>query len=95
MTDQIFYNYGANYEQLDGIKANLNDATAIREHVHTVFNLLQPAYQGEAAASLQAAHGQVSVKMDAHITDMQATHQQAVTRQADTASLDAQLSGGF
>jgi hypothetical protein len=95
MSDTIFYNYGANYDHLDGIKANLNDAIALREDVHKVFNALADVYQGEAANSLQAAHLQVSRQMDGTISDIQGTHQQAVDRQATTAAQDHQLAGGF
>jgi uncharacterized protein YukE len=95
VSDTIYYNYGANYDQLDGIKANLNDAISLREEVHKVFNALADVYQGEAANALQAAHVQVSQQMDQHINDIQGTHAQAVDRQAMTASQDHQLAGGF
>jgi uncharacterized protein YukE len=95
MSDQIYYNYGANYDQLDAIKGALNDATALREDVHKVFNALADVYQGEAATALQAAHQQSSQQMDSVINDIQATQQQAVDRQALTASQDHQLAGGF
>lgn len=95
MSDTILYNYGANYDHLDGIKANINDATAFRENVHTVFNALGDCYIGEAASALQGHHQQCSQQMDSAIVDMQGTHGQAVERQALTASQDHQLAGGF
>lgn len=95
MSELIHYDYGANYAQLDGIKANLNDAMAFREDVHGVFNALGPMYQGAAADALQAAHQQHSQKIETVITHMQGTHQQGVERQAFNASLDNQLAGGF
>lgn len=95
MSDQIYYNYGANYDQLDGINQNINDAIAFREDVHKVFNALTPLYEGEAANALQAAHQQCSQRMDAQISDLQAVHSQAVDRQGLTASQDHQLAGGF
>jgi uncharacterized protein YukE len=95
MSDQIYYNYGANYDQLDGINANINDAIALREDVHKVFSALAPLYEGEAANALQAAHQQCSQQMDGVIGDLQATHQQGVERQGLTAAQDHQLAGGF
>jgi hypothetical protein len=95
VSDTIYYNYGANYDQLDGIRANINDSIAFREDVHKVFNTLTDVYTGEAANALQAAHLQSSQQMDGAISDLQATHQQAVDRQALTASQDHQLAGGF
>ena len=95
MSDTILYNYGANYDHLDGIKANINDAMAFRENVHTVFNALNDVYTGDAAGALQTHHQQCSQQMDATICDMQGTHGQAVERQAITASQDHQLAGGF
>jgi hypothetical protein len=95
MSDVIYYNYGANYDGLDAIKGALNDATALREDVHTVFNALTGVYEGEAANALQTAHAQSSQQMDGIISDIQGTHQQAVDRQGYTASLDSQLTGGF
>jgi hypothetical protein len=95
MSDHIYYNYGANYAQLDGIKASLNDAETLRGDVQTVFNALGEIYMGEAATALQAAHVQISQLMDQLILDMQAVHAQAVERQATTAQLDHQLAGGF
>jgi uncharacterized protein YukE len=67
----------------------------LRGDVNTVFNALAGVYQGEAANALQVAHQQVSQQMDQLILDMQATQQQAVERQALTASQDAQLAQGF
>ena len=95
MADTIHYNYGANYDALDGIKAALNDAEALRGDVQTVFNALADVYQGEAAIALQAAHQQVSLQLDQLILDMRATQMQAVDRQALTAAQDHQLAGGF
>jgi hypothetical protein len=95
MSDTIFYNYGANYDGLDGIKSALNDAEALRGDVQTVFNTLADVYQGQAANALQVAHQQVSQQLDQLIVDMQATQQQAVDRQVLTASQDHQLAGGF
>jgi uncharacterized protein YukE len=95
VSDTIFYNYGANYDALDGIKANINDAIAFREDVHKVFNTLTDVYQGQAADALQAAHLQCSQQMDGAISDLQATQAQGVDRQALTASQDQQLAGGF
>jgi uncharacterized protein YukE len=95
MSDTILYNYGANYDALDGIKANINDATSFREDVHKVFNALTDVYTGDAANALQAGHQQVSQQMDGAICDLQATHGQAVERQATTASQDHTLAGNF
>jgi uncharacterized protein YukE len=95
VSDTIYYNYGANYDALDGIRANINDAVAFREDVHKVFNTLADVYQGQAADALQAAHLQCSQRMDGAIGDLQATQGQAVERQALTASQDAQLSQSF
>jgi uncharacterized protein YukE len=95
VSDTILYNYGQNYDFLDGIKSNINDATALREDVHKVFNALTDVYTGEAATGLQAAHAQCSQTMDGVISDMTATHAQGVERQATTAAQDAQLSQNF
>ena len=95
MSDYIHYNYGQNYAQLDGIKANLNDATAFREDVRAVFNALAPIYQGQAADALQATHMQISQKIDAIIADLLGTHQRGVDRQGFTEGLDHSLAGGF
>jgi uncharacterized protein YukE len=95
MSDTIYYNYGANYDHLDAIKANINDATALREEVHGVFNALAEVYVGEAATALQAHHHQCSQQMDAGICELQATHGQAVDRQGLTAAHDHMLAQGF
>jgi hypothetical protein len=95
VSDTIFYNYGANYNQLDAIKSALNDAEALRGDVNTVFNALADVYTGTAAGALQAAHQQVSQQMDQLVLDMQGTQGQAVERQALTASQDSQLAQGF
>lgn len=95
MSELIHYDYGQNYAHLDGIKANLNDTIAFREDVQGVFNALGPIYQGQAATALQAAHHQLSQRIDAVIADLQATHQHGVDRQIVTSSLDHHLAGGF
>ncbi len=95
MSDQILYQYGANYAHLDGIKAALNDAEALRGDVQKVFALLSDIYTGDAATALQTAQQQVLQQMDQLILDMQATQGQAVDRQGETAALDARLAGGF
>lgn len=95
MAELIHYNYGANYEQLEAIKATLNDAAALREDVNQVFTALADVYTGEAAAALHSAHQQVTQQMDGCILECQGTQQAAVDRQGMTASQDHQLAGGF
>ncbi|MCP9271548.1 hypothetical protein [Mycolicibacterium arenosum] len=95
MSGTIHYNYGANYEQLDAIKATLNDANALREDVNSVFTALADVYEGEAAAALQTAQIQVTQQLDAAILEIQGTQQAAVDRQAMTAEHDRSLAGGF
>ncbi|HEY9305967.1 MAG TPA: hypothetical protein VIO95_16890 [Mycobacterium sp.] len=95
MSDTILYQYGANYDALDGIKQALNDAMALREDVAKVFNALSGVYEGEAATALQTTHQSISQQLDQLILDMQGTQQQAVDRQGLTASQDHQLAGGF
>ena len=95
MSETIVYNYGANFDSLDAIKAALNDAQELRGDVHTVFNSLADVYQGQAADALQAHHLHVSGKLDQLILDMQVTQQQAVDRQFLTAASDHQMAGNF
>lgn len=95
MADTILYQYGSNYDHLDGIKQALNDASALREDVAKVFNALTGVYEGEAASALQIRHQQISGQLDQLILDMQGTQQQGVDRQTLTASQDHQLAGGF
>jgi uncharacterized protein YukE len=95
MSDQIYYNYGANYGHLDDINASINAASQVRENVHGAFNALTAVYEGNAAHGLQQAHQQCSQKMDGVCSDLQTTHNQAVERQALTAQQDQQLSGNF
>ena len=93
--DEIFYNYGANHDHLDGIHTHIGNAEAMREDVHKVFTALAYVYDGEAAGALQAAHQQCTQLMDGHICDMRATHQHAVDRQIITAQQDHQGAAGF
>jgi len=95
VSDTILHSYGSIFDHLDSNMRNLNDAMALREEVHGVFNSLADLHQGEHAQALQAHHQQCSQQMDATICDIHANLNHAVDNQYQTASLDQQLAAGL
>jgi uncharacterized protein YukE len=95
MFETILHRYGEIHAELDAIGQALNDADALRDDVTKVFNTMADFYTGEAATALQAAHQQISQQLDQLILDMQATKNQAVEQQIQTAALDHQQAGNF
>lgn len=93
--DTIRYDYGSNYDHLDAIQSNLNDAQALREEVEKVFSVLSTVYEGQAADALQQKHQQVSALMDNVINDITHTRAGGAQQQEDTRALDAHLAGNF
>jgi uncharacterized protein YukE len=95
MVDTIRYEYGANYDSLDDIQRTLNDAEALRQEVHKVFEVLSSVYEGEAATALQQRHHEITAMMDGIIQDITATRAGGNQQQEDTAALDRSLAGNF
>lgn len=95
MDGTIRYDYASNYDALDAIQANLNDANALRDQVQKVFSVLSTVYEGQAAAALQQRHQQISGMMDGIIQDIASTRSSGNQQQEDAHSLDAHLAGNF
>ena len=93
--DTIRYDYAANFDGLDAIQSTLNDAHAMREEVHKVFEVLLTVYEGQAADALQQRHIEVSGMMDSIIQDIEATRAGGSQQQDDIRALDSGLAGNF
>jgi uncharacterized protein YukE len=93
--DTIRYDYGSNYASLDDIQGRTNDANALRDEVNKVFAALSGVYEGDAAATLQQKHIQISQMMDNILTEITQTRSGGNQSQEDAAALDRHLAGGF
>ena len=93
--DTIRYDYGNNYASLDDIQGRTNDANALRDEVNKVFSALSGVYEGDAAATLQQKHIQISQMMDNILTEITQTRSGGNQSQEDAAALDKHLAGGF
>jgi uncharacterized protein YukE len=71
--DTIRYDYGSNYASLDDIQGRTNDAQAIRDEVGKVFTALSGVYEGDAAATLQQKHIEISQMLDNILTEITQT----------------------
>ncbi|NKZ11808.1 hypothetical protein HGA11_12530 [Mycolicibacterium septicum DSM 44393] len=94
-TDNIRYQYGANYASLDDIQGATNNAQAMREEVSQVFSALQGVYEGQAAETLNQKQIQILQQMDAILNEITQTRTGGNQSQEDAAALDAHLAGGF
>ena len=93
--DTIRYDYGSNYASLDDIQGRTNDAQAIRDEVSKVFSALSGVYEGDAAATLQQKHIEISQMLDNVLTEITQTRSGGNQSQEDAAALDRHLAGGF
>jgi uncharacterized protein YukE len=93
--DTIRYDYGSNYASLDDIQGRTNDALAIRDEVGKVFTALSGVYEGDAAATLQQKHIEISQMLDNILTEITQTRSGGNQSQEDAAALDKHLAGGF
>jgi uncharacterized protein YukE len=95
MDGTIRYDYGSNYASLDDIQGRTNDAQALRDEVNKVFSALSGVYEGDAAATLQQKHIQISQMMDSILNEITQTRSGGNQSQEDAAALDRHLAGGF